>query len=714
MEAASFNAKLQSFVECIRNITPGSLLGILGSDFISHIQSFSRLLLSFIPKHPPGLGYIDLYEALIDSMNILPLLQSNSQASIEILRCLACLIPFLTAETLRNYFVDFNRLLSISHEIVYKDIIMIFCESIIPQLFGLSKIEDEEFLLRTFPATIAITFEYISQCNLQSSFCEALLCSKRNLINDMLQVVAFGSYNAKIAATAAIFKYWPINNQLDFDKRLVAYNMHPRNPTYCQTSDCNVHFSIASWVCINATVFQDPSDPAPPPYFLCNDCYELLSEAQAQSTKVIIQPVVQICSTCQHPNCSSEDNCLHAVCYSPGCYSLNSNRPLSLCLQCHKNCHLKGYQSAGHSHIYQTILLPYDQLEKVMQTNLIKTVISLFHASVQTKQVHPENDQCTDSSNDASQKILSHYAISLLIYAVNPTCKIPPRAFTELLYTIFEWLTSTVCLPDDAVSAMTEKLKVKNLIPWVKETIALNLDLTKCVLLPLSSTPFDLSQNWENVANQTVEIRNGLNVLYSLVTYDLINLQTWNFIIPYWLEVVYSALPESNFEDFSTLLNKLFDYEMSPMLASNADLYGFLTVRFESPALIQEQALCWMQMLCKLRVSIPMYYLLNVMLTGVQSLIKLESRASRREIFHGSSDTSVEASKLPVCAVFDTYETYRAHRNQLMMQQLSGQEMISIIKEEEEEFIINENQLNAPCCLLMLDILLSQVTMSIQ
>ena len=63
--------------------------------------------------------------------------------------------------------------------------------------------------------------------------------------------------------------------------------------------------------------------------------------------------------------------------------------------------------------------------------------------------------------------------------------------------------------------------------------------------------------------------------------------------------------------------------------------------------------------------------------------------------------------------MFDTYETYRAHRHQLMLQQMTGQEMVSIIKEEEEEFIINESETNSTCCIMMIDMILKQVNISL-
>lgn len=58
--------------------------------------------------------------------------------------------------------------------------------------------------------------------------------------------------------------------------------------------------------------------------------------------------------------------------------------------------------------------------------------------------------------------------------------------------------------------------------------------------------------------------------------------------------------------------------------------------------------------------------------------------------------------------VFDTYESFRVHRNQLMLQQMTGQELAQLIKEEEEDFIVNNSELNISCCIMMLDMILKQ------
>jgi hypothetical protein len=137
-------------------------------------------------------------------------------------------------------------------------------------------------------------------------------------------------------------------------------------------------------------------------------------------------------------------------------------------------------------------------------------------------------------------------------------------------------------------------------------------------------------------------------------------------------------------------------------------------------------------------IYIPVPLPVQMFITGINSLQKRESPAQRREHYTMAASSSNEqsidnglnlmmlsqddgntinptsgiaglttvssSSSTNKFLVLDTYETYRAHRHQLMVQQMTGQEMVSIIKEEEEEeFIINQSETNSTCCIMMVD-----------
>lgn len=115
-------------------------------------------------------------------------------------------------------------------------------------------------------------------------------------------------------------------------------------------------------------------------------------------------------------------------------------------------------------------------------------------------------------------------------------------------------------------------------------------------------------------------------------------------------------------------------------------------------------------------MSIPFPTLTKIFISGLNSLQKLELRAMRRrEAYSNASEleqsmyNSKDLNSNNFFTVFDTYEAYRVYRNQLMLLQLTGQEMATLIREEEEDFIINNTELNITCCIMMLDMVLKQV-----
>lgn len=106
----------------------------------------------------------------------------------------------------------------------------------------------------------------------------------------------------------------------------------------------------------------------------------------------------------------------------------------------------------------------------------------------------------------------------------------------------------------------------------------------------------------------------------------------------------------------------------------------------------------------------------------MNSLQKLESRAMRRREASQSLASTNEAAEIDneqahyqqmlaagnSFTVFDTYDAYKVYRNQLMLQRMTGQELANLIKEEEEDFIINNSELNVTCCIMQLDMVLKQ------
>jgi hypothetical protein len=81
----------------------------------------------------------------------------------------------------------------------------------------------------------------------------------------------------------------------------------------------------------------------------------------------------------------------------------------------------------------------------------------------------------------------------------------------------------------------------------------------------------------------------------------------------------------------------------------------------------------------------------------------------RREAYSTTVEIDQAQYNPNTFTVFDTYEAYKVYRNQLMLLQMTGHELAMLIKEEEEDFIINNSELNITCCIMMLDMILKQI-----
>jgi hypothetical protein len=184
--------------------------------------------------------------------------------------------------------------------------------------------------------------------------------------------------------------------------------------------------------------------------------------------------------------------------------------------------------------------------------------------------------------------------------------------------------------------------------------------------------------------------------------------------MPYWLEAIINDVPDEYIHEFKSLFDKMFDPVMTSFTMDQ--MYHFASERFDgTSSTIQEQSLSWLQILCELDVNIPISLLLRMFHTSLNSLQKLETRVLRRQLAYLSSNDYIEQDQYNqfvnnnAFTVFDTYEAYRVYRNQLMLQQITGQELARLIKEEEEDFIINNSELNITCCIMMLDMIIKQL-----
>ncbi|CAF0807608.1 unnamed protein product [Didymodactylos carnosus] len=736
--AAAFSSKVRTLNDFYNNVTSG--VPPSGYDIANAVKYFSQTLLGVLKemtiepnqdqysgKHSyriskyPSLNYSSLYHSLINLIDIVPAI-SLGQTSLaqSILHALACLAPFLPYDLLDALPYTFVSALSTFPQDVHKEILDTLCQTLLPINMAYTEYPEHSMTTTSIASIIFIVLENIEN---QTS--------------------------ARSAAVNLLFFYWPMLIPLGVDRRSLHFKFNARKPVICQTERCIEKKNIASKVCVNAILSMHGHD-SPPPLYMCTDCYKSSSKEIQQYCRNILLPVAEIDLYCQNKSCISENKSAYAICYSVECCQTNSNQAISLCRQCHERRHIDS------NHVYQETIIDMWRLPPDVQNHLVEAIISLLKEAdnleerriydsvgeerktllLETTEQMPTSNTiqnavvCLTNDIDVGRKRLSRYGVYLCVGLIEPTSYGPPEIFGRLLSMLFQWFDSSTYLPSDEVGNRLGTLKSEHIIPWIKAVVKEHYELVVSILLP---NPMDFAKVggvWETMANRTTQIKECLNKLYNLIPYDIITYEIWDYIMPYWMEAIRLEISESDLVDLQ-LFRKMFDTDMSPLSLTREQLYNFIIDRFQSPAPagVQEQALQWLQLLCQLEIFIPVQLIVQIFITGINSLQKLESRAQRREVYTSSSNeqsllnsfeqglntmqgndtTQMIASSAKQFLVFDTYETYRAHRHQLMLQQMTGQEMVSIIKEEEEEFIINESELNSTCSIMMIDMLLKQM-----
>lgn len=56
------------------------------------------------------------------------------------------------------------------------------------------------------------------------------------------------------------------------------------------------------------------------------------------------------------------------------------------------------------------------------------------------------------------------------------------------------------------------------------------------------------------LVSRTSHLKNGLNRLFSLVPYEVITTEIWDYVMPHWLEAIVKDVPEKELPEFKLLL----------------------------------------------------------------------------------------------------------------------------------------------------------------
>ncbi|CAB3238060.1 unnamed protein product [Arctia plantaginis] len=322
---------------------------------------------------------------------------------------------------------------------------------------------------------------------------------KQSVVKDVLCVIAYGTWGARLSAAKLLFYYWPPFDAKLFDRKgLLCKFSNDLVPFLCQRDMCpNAGSAEAAKVCYDHCISVTFASDSPPPLYLCIECAnEIHREHPNQRFFDILHPQQQVSMVCENKNCRSSDKAAYSICFSNECASYNGNHPIRryygvwvgmaemvgnevmvvrYCQQCHGNRH---NSRRGGDHVVHTRLPLAWQMDSDMQTNLVEAIISLL------KEAKPINMEDPDSSTEQlkpplrvdlpdpisveDRQLLGRYGVWLMVGLCTPNPDTPDEILGRLLSVLFHWFHVTSFSYTGETANAVEKLKCEHVCGWLR------------------------------------------------------------------------------------------------------------------------------------------------------------------------------------------------------------------------------------------------------
>ncbi|VDL19536.1 unnamed protein product [Hymenolepis diminuta] len=225
--------------------------------------------------------------------------------------------------------------------------------------------------------------------------------------------------------------------------------------------------------------------------------------------------------------------------------------------------------------------------------------------------------------DDEDHKILAVYGAMLVGEKCRPGEKINLDILTRITAGIFNWFLDTAYTNEDELGELIERLKSEYMLKWIQEVQHTHPEVVLAVLLPHPVEVARVGSCWDTICGKTSIVKQGLSRISSLIPYDVMAFETWDYIIPYWLESIRTEVKPDDYRELEILLKKVFDATAGPFPFLPAKVYHFASERFvDATAPVQDQVLSWLEILTTVEVAIPMKELFTMFRNGVASFLK--------------------------------------------------------------------------------------------
>ncbi|XP_053376174.1 protein unc-79 homolog isoform X2 [Mercenaria mercenaria] len=650
--AVTFTSKIRNLRDYHHSVSNNLTPQPTGVDIANTLKYFSQTLLSILKDVPnipaesygpgqrdsvrlsvfPNNNYAGLYKAALNMIDLVPVIQIGQlELGEAVLNVLGCLVPFLESDLLDSLPYTVASTLAIFPPTLHKDTIDLLCSNLLPMTLGFDGCAEPTYASESAAAIITMVFQHTDNGSYHSQILECFMSLKKDIIKDVLSIIAYGPPSARAPAANLLFYYWPQLNPSLSDRRGIHYKYSAWPPVLCQREDCvNSGKCQAVKMCLNPSLAIQSRDK-PPPLYICSDCAEVLKKEHSDYMMDILLPMSHVSQKCENKSCKSiRTNTAISTCFSIECASVNGNRPIRYCNNCNRERH--GNKN-GEGHVYhQSIELIWSCTPEI-QRYLMDAIIALLKEAqpLESKRTvemgeehrhrHGDDDVLFEVEEAGERKMLSRYGIWLLVELCTPKEDIPIEILGRLLGMLFQWFDATAYLPDDNVGNALERLKPDYICKWLKDVNKTHFEVVVSCLLPHPVEYARVGGFWDTLATRTTQIKEGLNCFFCLVPYDIISYQIWDYVIPYWMEAIRTEVPTEDLHLLKVLLSKAFDIDMCPLPFMLDKMYHFVEVRFaDASAYVQEQALQWLQILSGLEIVIPLHTLFCMVKLGIKHL----------------------------------------------------------------------------------------------
>ncbi|CAH8491851.1 unnamed protein product [Heterobilharzia americana] len=228
---------------------------------------------------------------------------------------------------------------------------------------------------------------------------------------------------------------------------------------------------------------------------------------------------------------------------------------------------------------------------------------------------------------DEDHKVLAVYGAFLVGEKCRPRERINLELLTRITAGIFNWFLDTIYTAEASITFdgrgnlrqryelgdLLERIKSEYILKWIQEVQRLYPEAIFAVLLPHPLKYARVGSCWDAISDHLSRVKHGLSRIGSLIPYDIITFETWDFVMPYWLESIRTEVPRVDYPELEILLKKIFDATAGPFPFLPQKVYHFASERFvNTPVSVQDQALSWLEVLTTVEVPIPMKELLTM------------------------------------------------------------------------------------------------------